>query len=163
VNLGALFALGHALAGVAFVAGLVGLWIVRGAASRADSLATMRSLLRVGEPFGRLTSAGGISLTILGVATALATGRPIFGPLQGARADWLFVSVLLMLPIFGFLVVVYPRFGRRMQEALKSADEEDRITPGLTAAWADSRYLFARRYELVAVGVVLALMISKPF
>ncbi|HKB28661.1 MAG TPA: hypothetical protein VKC59_06525, partial [Candidatus Limnocylindrales bacterium] len=83
--------------------------------------------------------------------------------LQGATVDWMFVSVLLMLPIFGFLVLVYPRFGRRLGAALKVADGEGRITPEVTVAWADPVYRLARRYELVAVIAVLALMISKPF
>jgi Predicted integral membrane protein (DUF2269) len=163
VDLAGLLRLGHALAGTSFVAGLVGFWIVTGRASHADSLATMRLLLRVAEPFGRLVTASGISLTFLGIATAIAIGRPLFGPLQGGSVDWMFVSVLLMLPIFGFLVLVYPRFGRRIREALLAADADARITPELTAAWADPTYRFARRYELVAVVVVLALMIAKPF
>jgi hypothetical protein len=75
----------------------------------------------------------------------------------------MFVSVLLLLPIFGSLAVVYPRFGRRLRGALTAAEAEGRITADLTAAWADPVYRLARRYELAAVIVVLALMISKPF
>jgi uncharacterized membrane protein len=163
VDLGSLLRLGHALAGVAFIAGLVGIWIVTGFASRADSPAAMRQLLRVAGPFGRLTTGGGITLTVLGLSTALVIGRPLLGPLQGMPVDWMFLSVLLMLPIFGFLALVYPRFERRLHEALSAAEVEGRITPELTAAWADPKYRFARRYELAAVVAVLALMISKPF
>jgi len=148
---------------VAFVAGLIGFWIVTGLASRADSLATMRLLVRAADPFGRLVTAGGISLSILGLSTAFAIGRPIFGPLQGATVDWMFVSTLLMLPIFAFLIAVYPGFARRMHAALRAADEAGAITREVTAAWADPVYRFARRYELAAVITVLALMISKPF
>jgi hypothetical protein len=158
-----LLRLGHALAGVAFVAGLVGFWIVTGFASRADSLPTMRLFLRASQPFGRLVTAAGVSLTILGLGTAFAISRPLLGPLQGATVDWMFVSNLLMLPILGFLVVVYPRFARRMGEALRAAEGAGGITPELTAAWADPVYRFARRYELAVVIGVLALMISKPF
>jgi hypothetical protein len=163
VDLAGLLRLGHALAGVSFVAGLVGLWIVRGIASRADSLGTMRLLLHVAEPFGRLVTVSGISLTILGLATAIAIGRPLLGPLQGARVDWMFASTLLMLPIFAFLAFVYPRFGRRLGEALRGADAQGGITSELKAAWADRPYEFARRYELGAAVVVIGLMIAKPF
>jgi hypothetical protein len=145
------------------VAGLVGFWIVTGLASRADTLVTMQLLIRVSRPFGRLITASGISLTVLGLATAFAIGQPVFGPLQGAPVSWMFVSTLLMLPIFLFLVLVYPRFAGRMGEAVKAAEVAGRITTELTAAWADPIYRFARRYELVAVIVVLALMFSKPF
>jgi len=163
VDLAALLRLGHALAGVAFVVGLAGIWIVSDFASRADTPASMRQLLRVARPFGQLTTGGGITLTVLGVATAIALGRPLLGPLQGGSVDWLFVSVLLLIPIFGFLAVVYPRFGHRLGEALSAAEAEGRITADLTAAWADPVYRLARRYELGAVIVILALMISKPF
>jgi hypothetical protein len=163
VDLGPLLRLGHALAGVAFIAGLVGIWIVTGFASRADSPAAMGQLLRVTRPFGLLTSAGGITLTVLGLATAIAIGRPLFGPLQGAPVDWMFVAILLMLPIFGFLALVYPRFERRLREALSAAEVQGRITPELTTAWADPTYRFARQYEMVAVITVLGLMLAKPF
>jgi hypothetical protein len=163
VDLGALLRLLHALAGVAFVAGLIGFWIVTGLASRADTLASMQLLIRASRPFGRLVTASGISLTVLGLATAVAIGQPLFGPLQAARFNWMFASTLLMLPIFGFLVLVYPRFGQRLRLALQTAEGEGRISAELTTAWADPVYRFARRYELVAVIVVLALMIAKPF
>jgi hypothetical protein len=163
VDLGSLLRLGHALAGVAFVAGLVGIWIVSDFASRADTPASMRQLLRLARPFGELASGGGITLTVLGLATAIVIGRPLLGPLQGARVDWMFVSVVLVLPIFGSLALVYPRFERRLREALSAAEVEGRITSELTAAWADRTYRFARRYELAAVVVVLGLMIAKPF
>jgi hypothetical protein len=163
MDLSGLLRLGHALAGVAFVAGLVGVWVVSGFARRADSPRAMRQLLGVARPFGQLTTAGGIMLAILGLATAFLLGRPILGPLQGGSADWMFFSTLLMLPIFAFLAVVYPRFGRRLSVALAAAEGEDQVTPELTAAWADPAYRLARRYEMVAVVAVLGLMISKPF
>jgi hypothetical protein len=163
VDLAALLRLGHALAGVSFVVGLAGIWIVSDFASRADTPASMRQLLHVAGPFGLLATGGGITLTVLGVAAAVALGRPLLGPLQGGSVDWMFVSVLLLLPIFGSLAVVYPRFGRRLRGALTAAEAEGRITADLTAAWADPVYRLARRYELAAVIVVLALMISKPF
>jgi hypothetical protein len=142
---------------------LVGFWIVTGMASRADSLATMRLLLKVSNPFGVLITAAGITLTILGLATAFVIGRPILGPLQGSSVDWMFVATLLMLPIFGFLHVVYPRFSKRLRAALAGADELGQLTPEVAAAWADPAYRVARRYELGAVIVVFALMVAKPF
>ena len=163
MDLNALLRLAHAVAGVTFVAGLIGFWIVRGMASRADSLATMQLLLRTAVPFARMLSISGITLTLFGLATAVSTGRPIFGPLQGGRVDWMFASTLLMLPIFAFLTVIYPRFGRRLRTALAGAEPEGRVTPEIVAAWADPSYRFARRYDLVAALVVLILMLAKPF
>lgn len=163
MELGALLRLAHALAGVAFMAGIVGNWIVIGFARKAESLEGMRLLLRASAPFARLLTGGGITLAVLGVGTALALGRPLLGPLQGGRVDWMFVSVLLMLPLLVFVVGVYPRVGRRISTALRDAEVQGGLTPELAAAWADPRLRFARTYELVAVSLVLALMIAKPF
>jgi hypothetical protein len=61
VDLGGLLRLAHALAGVGFVAGLVGFWIATELACRADTLLTMRLLVGVSRPFGRLITASGIA------------------------------------------------------------------------------------------------------
>lgn len=155
--------LAHALAGVAFMAGIVGNWFVIGFARRADTLEAMRLYLRAAEPFGKLLTGGGITLTILGIAAAISLGRPLFGPLQGGSADWLFVANLLMLPLLAAVALVYPRVGRRIRAAIKDAEERGSLTPELATAWADPRLRAARTYEAVAVTIVLGLMIAKPF
>ena len=159
----AILRLAHALAGVSFVTGLVGIWIVGGLIRREDSLERMQTLTRAAEPFGRLTTGGGIAMSILGVATSVALGRPMLGPLQGGTADWLFVSVLLILPLFAFIAVVYPIKGRVIMAALADAKARGMVTTELQAARNDPVLLWARRYELVAVVIVLGLMIAKPF
>jgi len=163
VDLAAFLRLGHALAGVAFMAGIIGNWVVVGFARRASSLEAMHLYLRASRPFGVLLTGGGITLTVLGIATAFSLGRPLFGPLSGGSVDWLFVSNVLMLPIFLALVLVYPRVGRRIRAALEDADRRGSLTPELAIAWADPRLRAARTYEAAAVTVVLALMIAKPF
>ena len=155
--------LAHALAGVVFVSGMVGHWIVTGFIRRADSLGAMQVLVRTARPFGMLLTVGGITLTLTGVATAIALGRPMLGPLQGGHVDWMFVSVLLMLPLFINLAAVYPRKGRVIQVALNHAAAQGALTPALVAAWNDPILRAARTYELVAVTIVLILMIAKPF
>ncbi len=165
MDLAGILKLAHALSGVAFIAGLIGFWVVLGVASRTDSLATMRLMLRVARPFDRLVTGGGTSLAILGIATAIALGRPIFGPLQGGRWDWLAVSTLLMLPLFAFIAVVYPRFSRTLRAALQDAEDQPvpTVTLAVQRAWADPVYRAARSYELIAVLIVFGLMVAKPF
>lgn len=158
-----LLRLGHALAGVAFAAGIVGNWVIIGFARRAPSLETMRLYLQAATPFGNLLTGGGVALTVLGVATAVALDHPLFGPLQGGRVDWLFVANLLMLPLVPAVAVVYPRVGRRIRTALKAAEEQGVLTADLAAAWADPRLRWARTYEAMAIAIVLGLMIAKPF
>jgi len=159
----AMLRLVHALAGVAFVTGLSGIWIVSGLIRREDSLDRMQTLIRAGEPFGRMTTIGGSVMAILGLATAVALGRPLLGPLQGGTVDWLFVSVVLILPLFGFIAVVYPVKGRVIAAALADARARGLVTPELRAARNDPVLRWARTYELVAVVIVLGLMIAKPF
>jgi hypothetical protein len=165
MELSGLLRLAHALSGVAFIAGLVGFWILLGLARRADSISLMRLYIRASDPFARLVTAGGISVTVLGIATALVLGRPLFGPLQGFRLDWLAVANMLMLPLVGFLAAVYPRFARRLGDALRTAEADGgtEVTPAIATAWADPVYRFARTYELIAVVVVFGLMVAKPF
>lgn len=163
MELWAFLRLAHGLAGVAFVTGLVGIWIVGGLIRREDSLDRMQTLTRAVEPFGRMTTGGGTLMAILGVATAVALGRPVFGPLQGGMSDWLFVSVLLILPLFAFIALVYPIKGRAIAAALADATERGIVTPELRAARNDRVLRWARAYELVAVVIVLGLMIAKPF
>ena len=163
MDVGMLLRLGHAMAGIAFVAGLVGSWVVLGMAARATTLSEMRLLLRTARPLESLVTGGGIALSILGIATAVVIGRPFLGPLQGGRVDWMFVATLLMLPLVVFIAVVYPRFAARLRSELSAAGTEGPVPPALAAAWSDRGYRFARRYELAAVLVVAALMIAKPF
>jgi ABC-type multidrug transport system fused ATPase/permease subunit len=159
----ALMRLGHALGGVAFVTGLAGIWIVGGLIRREDSLERMQTLTRAVEPFGRLTTIGGAVMAILGVATTIALGRPLLGPLQSGTVDWLFVSVLLILPLLAFIAVVYPTRGRAIAAALADATARGTLTPERGAARNDPVLRWARTYELVAVVIVLGLMIAKPF
>ena len=123
----------------------------------------MRLLIGVSTPFGNLLSGAGISVTVLGVGTALAQGRLLFGPLQGGTLDWLTASVLLMLPLVVVLVGVYPPKSRAIRAAIADATAKGGLTPDVAAAWADPVLRAARTYELVAVTTVLVLMIAKPF
>src|SRR5687767_8669335 len=87
----------HALAGAIFLGGLIGRWIVLGLAERADTLASMRTLTRAAQPFERIVIFGSMVVLVLGIAAAIAQGRPFLGPFQGAGLDWLFVSLVLFL------------------------------------------------------------------
>jgi hypothetical protein len=158
-----LLKLGHALLGVLFVGALVGRFIVLGMAERAATIADMRTLTRAAAPFERMVIGGGMIMLALGVATAIAQGRPFLGPLQGAHVDWLFVSVVLVVVGFALPPLVFVPRGRVFEAALADAVAQDVVTPRLVAAWRDPVVRAAHLVELIAVGIVLALMISKPF
>jgi hypothetical protein len=158
-----LLALAHALAGVAFIAGLLGRWLVLGLAARATELEPMRILAAAAAPFERLAIGGSVVVLVLGIATAVAQGRPILGPLQGARVDWLFVAVVLYLSVLPLVPLVFLPKGRVFEAALTDAEARGQVTPELRAAWGDPVVRAAHGYELGAVTVVLVLMLAKPF
>lgn len=155
-------ALIHALIGVAFVAGLVGRWIVLAAAEQARTLPEIRIVLRVAVPFERLVQVGLLLVFVFGVATALAERRPFLGPLVGAPVDWLFLSLVLylsMLPLVPFIFV--PR-GRMLEAAMRDAELRKEVTPSLRHAFTDPVVRIAHLYELGAATMILGLMFAKP-
>jgi hypothetical protein len=163
VTLAALVVLAHALVGIVFVAGLIGRWITLAAAARATDLAVVRTLTQASAPFERMVTLGSLILLVLGIAAAIAVGRPFLGPLQGATVDWLFVSLVLYLSIVPLVPLVFVPKGTIFAAALEAAEARGEYTPELRAAFHDPLTRAAHAYELAAVTVVLVLMLTKPF
>src|SRR6186997_475531 len=111
-SFGGLLALAHALAGVAFIAGLIGRWMVLGLAARATELGSMRTLAAAAGPFERLVIIGSQVVLVLGIATAIVEGIPFLGPLQGGRVDWLFVALVVYLSVLPLVPLVFLPRGR---------------------------------------------------
>jgi Predicted integral membrane protein (DUF2269) len=153
----------HALIGILFIAGLIGRWIVLGAAARAVDLPSMRTLAAAAGPFERIVIAGSTLVLVFGVVAAFMEGRSVIGPLNGGSVDWLFVSVLLYLSIIPLVPFVFLPRGKVFESALAEAEVEHRVTPQLQAVWRDPVVRAAHLYELTAVTIVLILMLSKPF
>ena len=153
----------HALVGVVFVAGLVGRWIVLGAAARATELPAMKTLAAAAGPFERIVIIGSMLVMLLGLLAAFAAGRSVLGPLTGGSVDWLFVSLLLFVSIIPLVPLVFLPRGRVFEAAMAEAEAAGQVTPALRAAWADPIVRAAHIYELGAVTAVLVLMLSKPF
>jgi hypothetical protein len=163
VDAGLILKVLHALAGMAFLSGLIGRWIILGHAARAVDIATLRTSLALSGRFERMVVVGSGVVLILGVATAIAQGRPFLGPLQGASIDWLFVSVLLYVSAIPLVPLVFLPKGRAFELALTGATERGAITEELRAAFADPVTRAAHRYELGAMLVIFVLMVAKPF
>ena len=158
-----LVALAHALFGVAFVTCLVGRWMALARAERAPDIASIRTLLTLSNVFERGVIAGSMVVLVLGVATAIAQGRAILGPLQGAGIDWLFVALIVYLSVLPLVPLVFLPRGRVFAAALDEATKRGEVTSELRAAFADPVVRAAHVYELAAVLVVLVLMFAKPF
>jgi uncharacterized membrane protein len=150
----------HVASAFWFVAGLLGRDIVLARARRSDDLRQVRGLLAASAPFERLmVIPGSFAVLALGLLTWWAQELPLWG--QGTR--WVTVSVLLFLTMVPLVPIVFLPRGRMFEAALARALELDRITPELATAFRDPVVAGARRYELVVVGAVLVLMVTKPF
>ena len=153
----------HALVGVWFLAGLIGRWVTLGQAARSTEIGPIQQMLTLSARFERIVVLGSVGVLILGIATAVAQGRPFLGPFQGAPVDWLFVSLVLFLSVLPLIPLVFLPRGRVFSAALNEAVAEGAITARLQAAFRDRVVLAAHAYELAAMVVVLVLMIAKPF
>jgi hypothetical protein len=161
--LAGLFVATHALTGAVFLGALVGRWIILGLASRADTLATMQTLTRAARPFERIVIWSSVLVLVLGIAAAIAQGRPVLGPLQGGRVDWLFVSLVLFLSVLPLVRLVFLPRGRTLDAAFQDAVARGELTGELAAAWRDPLVRAAHVYELGVVTLVFVLMVAKPF
>ena len=145
-----LLAVLHALAGIGFIVGLFGRWMVLAAAERATTPSSMRLLARAAAPFETLVIAGSLVVFILGILTAWAEGLPLLGPFVGAGTNWLFVSLVLFLSVLPLVPLVFLPRGRVFEAALEEAEAAGVVTDRLRAAWSDPRR--PRRTHLRADG-----------
>ena len=73
------------------------------------------------------------------------------------------MSLVLYLSIMPLVPLVFLPRGRVFEAALADARQRGTVTPDLSAALRDPQVAFARTYEAAIVGVVVALMVLKPF
>jgi hypothetical protein len=71
--------------------------------------------------------------------------------------------VVLLLSVLPLVPLVFLPRGRVFEAAMASARAAGTVTPELRAAFADPMVAFAHWYEVTAVGIVVALMVLKPF
>jgi hypothetical protein len=149
----------HVAIAFGFIAGLVGRWILLGSAARATEVESAYQLSQAAAPFEKLVIRGGNLILPTGLLTALAQGYPWLGLTTGC----MLLSVVLLLSVIPLVPLVFLPRGRVFEGAMADARQRGMVTPELLAAFADSRVAFAHRYEVVAVGIVVALMVLKPF
>jgi predicted integral membrane protein DUF2269 len=146
--------------GIAFalVAGLMGRWILLKRAARSDDVEAAFGLSEAAGPFERLVIVSSQLVLPAGLATAWAQGYPWLG----LTTAWMFLTVLLIIPILVMVPTVFLPRGRVFEAAMADARAEGIVTPALRAAWADPAVTFARRYEIVSIAIIVALMVLKP-
>jgi uncharacterized membrane protein len=154
-----LLKLGHVLVAFALVTGMVGRWILLMRASRTDDVEHAHLLAEAASPFERTVQVSGTAIVVLGLLTAWAQEYPWLGLTTG----WMLLSVLLIIPMLALVPLVFIPRGRAFESAMAEARAAGHVTDDLRTAWADPAVALARRYELAAVVLIVALMILKPF
>jgi hypothetical protein len=149
----------HIAIAFGFISGLIGRWILLRRAAAADNPETAYMLAEAASPFERLVIRGGPAILVAGLLTAWAQGYPWLGLTTG----WMLASVILLLSPLPLVPLVFLPRGRIFAAALADARRLGSVTPELRAAFADPAVAFARRYEVLAVAIVVVLMVLKPF
>jgi predicted integral membrane protein DUF2269 len=154
----------HVSSAILMIAGLIGRELTRRQARNSADIDTLIALMKASGQFeSRLVIPGSMAMLVLGVIVAIMGGWPLFGFMQGADANWLFISLLLTLANFPLIAFVFLPRGKVYEAALNQAVSQGQVTGALTAAFDDSAVRAGHIIEGVLVGVVLFLMVAKPF
>ncbi len=154
-----LLKLAHVVAAFALVTGFVGRGTLLSRASRAADVEQQHLLADAASPFEAAVRVSSVAVIVLGLATASAQGYEWLG----LTTLWMLLSVLLMVPMIVLVPAVFVPRGRVFESEMAAARQAGEITDGLRRAWADPAVAFARQYELVGTGLIVALMVLKPF
>jgi uncharacterized membrane protein len=164
LSTGSLLELLHVLLGFWFTAGLLGRNLAMAQAARAAEVGSVSTLAQLAGYFDRLmVMPASLLVPLAGIVTALEQDWPLFGFIEGASSDWLLVSLLVYVSIGPLVPAVFLPSGKRFDESLKTSVEAGEITPSLRAALNDKSVRLAHAYELLAIGFIIFLMVTKPF
>lgn len=153
-----LLKLGHVVLAIGLVAGLLGRWILLTRGAQSDDVERAYLLSEAASPFERMVQVVSPTVVVLGLLTAWAQGYAWLG----LTTAWMLLTVLLIIPILILIPTVFVPRGRVFDSAMAAAREAGAVTPALREAWADPAVAMARRYEIGAIVVIVALMVLKP-
>lgn len=154
----------HELTAMWFIAGIIGRQLVRHLARRSDDIHQFAYLSEAAGQFEKwMVIPGNLLVMGLGVLLALRGGWPLFGFLQGADANWLLLTNMLLVVGVVLVPAVYVPRGKRFDQELQNALKQGKITPALTTLLDDPVVKWAHRGEYIGLLVIVALMVFKPF
>jgi hypothetical protein len=134
---------------------------------RAERTTDIRSLQLLVELIGRfdrlMVIPASAAVFVFGLLTAWAQGLPMLGFIQGARTNWLLISLVLWVGVFALVPTVFIPRGKVFGALLEEANKVDRVTERLAAALRDPVVRLAHIYEIAALVVIIFLMVTKPF
>ena len=152
----------HVLSAMWLVGGLLGRAVALSSARRAPEMRIIKAIADVSGRLENLMIAPGIfAVLVTGIATAVAGGISLLGPIDGGPW-WVVVPLLILV----FAVVTTPltlSHDRRWGQALEDAAQRGVVTDTLRV-YLDGRAMF-RHYapDIAAVVLIVALMVLKPF
>ncbi len=156
-----LLKLAHVLCAIAFVSGLLGRTLVR---LRIPGITSIEILQESMALVGRFDEALVIRGSQLTLASGLLLGWAGRWPyIVAGHPTWIFVSLLLFLSLLPLVFLVFLPRGKAFGKVFQIALAEQRITPELRAALSDPSVRAATVYEFIMAGVVIYLMVVKPF
>ncbi|HEX8032939.1 MAG TPA: DUF2269 family protein [Ktedonobacterales bacterium] len=154
----------HVLVAFWLVSGLLGRTFALGEAARASEITRVRTLVSLAGTFeSRMVIPGSFAILLLGLATAWAQGLPLFGVFQGARTNWLLLSLVLYVAVMAQVPLVFIPRGKQFGIALEDASRQGAVTPALQEAFRDPAVCAARLIELAAIRLILVMMVLRPF
>ena len=149
----------HLAVAILFIAGLIGRAILLRRAARSANVAAAEAFSDAAGTFDRLVILGmGLALPS-GLITAWTQGYPWLGLTTG----WMLASVVLIVSISLLPPTIFLPHERRFRAAMEHARAEGAVTRELRAAFADPALAAAHVYEALAVAIIVALMVLKPF
>jgi uncharacterized membrane protein len=154
----------HIVSAIWFIGGILARQIVRAYAKRTADVQRYAILKEAAERIEQtMVIPGSMAVVVIGVILGLITGAPILGFLQGAVKNWLLVSVIIIL--LGSLPppLIFLPWRKRLNVLLSDALAKGQMTPELRAEIHNPTVRNAHWLELVGMGVVLFLMVFKPF
>jgi hypothetical protein len=148
-------------------------WLVGGILARdrcftlartADDLGRLTWLVDLGRHFERrMVRPATFAVLAAGLLAAWARGIPVLGMLQGSSTNWVLASLVIYLTIIPLIAFVFVPRGRVFRAAYDEAQALGQVTPRLRAALADRGVAAARAYELLMIGAITAIMLTRGF
>ena len=103
---------------------------------------------------------GSMAVLGFGLITAWLQHWTLLG---SSPAYWLLLSTGLYLSAFPIIKWVFIPRGKIFRAALEEAQTQGQITVALKAAFDDRAVYLSHIYEYVTTGIILILMVTKPF
>lgn len=154
----------HLAAAMIFVGGIFARQAVRALIPRASNVEAIVTLTQAAGRVERLmVIPGNLLVIVFGLILALEARAPILGAIQGEQSSWLLASILILILLLPLVPVVFLPRGKIFEAALQDAVGRGEITPTLREQIADPVVRWAHAAELVGVGMIVALMVFKPF